>query len=142
MTSVNPDVLEIVENEYPERNTRLEIVSPEFTCLCPGQRDQPDFGTIYIEYVPDEVIIELKSLKYYLVSYRDVEIYHEPATNQILEDLVEVCDPRWMRITGQFNVRGGITTDVVVEHGDLDKDEIPESPSTRKNNLTRIPSEQ
>jgi 7-cyano-7-deazaguanine reductase len=76
------------------------------------------------------------------VSYRDVEIYHEPATNQILEDLVEVCDPRWMRITGQFNVRGGITTDVVVEHGDLDKDEIPESPSTRKNNLTRIPSEQ
>ena len=142
MTSVNPNVLEIVENEYPERNTRLEIVSPEFTCLCPRQRDQPDFGTIYIEYVPDEVIIELKSLKYYLVSYRDVEIYHEPATNQILEDLVEVCDPRWMRITGQFNVRGGITTDVVVEHGDLDKDEIPESPSTRKNNLTRIPSEQ
>lgn len=140
MTSANPEALELVENEYPERNTRVEIVSPEFTCLCPGKRDQPDFGTISIEYVPDETIVELKSLKYYLVSYRDVEIYHEPATNQILEDIVEACEPRWIRVTGQFNVRGGITTDVVVEEGEL-TDGIPESQTNRTKDLSRIPSE-
>jgi len=95
-----------------------------------------------IEYVPDQYIIELKSLKLYLHSYRDVEIYHEPATNQILEDLVEACSPRWMRVTGQFNVRGGITTDVTVEFGDLDKDEIPDSRATRTEELHRISSEQ
>jgi 7-cyano-7-deazaguanine reductase len=140
MTSANPDVLEVVENEYPERNTRIEVVSPEFTCLCPGARDQPDFGTIFIEYVPDETIVELKSFKYYLVSYRDVEIYHEPATNQILEDIVEACDPRWIRVTGQFNVRGGITTDVIVEDGELTED-IPEPRESRTEDLSRIPSE-
>lgn len=140
MPSANPEVLEVVENEYPKRNTRIEVVSPEFTCLCPGQRDQPDFGTIYIEYVPDEWIVELKSLKYYLVSYRDVEIYHEPASNQILEDIVEACDPRWIRVTGQFNVRGGITTDVVVEEGEL-TDDIPEPRESRTEKLSRIPSE-
>lgn len=140
MTSPSPDKLEVVENEYPDRNTRLETVSPEFTCLCPGKRDQPDFGTIYIEYVPDETIIELKSLKYYLVSYRDVEIYHEPATNRILDDLVNACNPRWMRVTGQFNVRGGITTDVVVEHGEK-PDDIPEPHASRTEDLSRVPSE-
>lgn len=140
MPSPNPEALEVVVNEYPDRNTRIEVVSPEFTCLCPGQRDQPDFGTIYIEYVPGEKIVELKSLKYYLVSYRDVEIYHEPATNQILEDIVEVCDPRWIRVTGQFNVRGGITTDVVVEEGEL-TDNMPEPRESRTENLSRIPSE-
>lgn len=134
-------LLEVIEHEYPERHTKLEIVSPEFTCLCPGNRTQPDFGTIVIEYVPDEHIIELKSLKLYLHSYRDVEIYHEPATNRILEDLVEVSSPRWMRVTGQFNVRGGITTDVTVEYGDLDTDEIPDSRATRTEDLQRIPSE-
>lgn len=141
MTSANPSLLEVVENEHPERNSRIEVVAPEFTCLCPGQRDQPDFGTIIIEYVPEETIIELKSLKYYFVSYRDVEIYHEPATNQILDHLVEACNPRWMRITGQFNVRGGIATDVVVEHGEL-TDDIPEPRKNRTDDLSRIPSEQ
>lgn len=140
MPSPNPEALEVVVNEYPDRNTRIEVVSPEFTCLCPGQRDQPDFGTIYIEYVPGEKIVELKSLKYYLVSYRDVEIYHEPATNQILEDIVEVCDPRWIRVTGQFNVRGGISTDVVVEEGEL-TDDIPKPRESRTEDLSRIPSE-
>lgn len=139
---MDSEALEAIENEFPERHTKLEIVSPEFTCLCPGNRTQPDFGTIVIEYVPDQYIIELKSLKLYLHSYRDVEIYHEPATNQILEDLVEACSPRWMRVTGQFNVRGGITTDVTVEFGDLNKDEIPDSRATRTENLHRIPSEQ
>jgi len=141
MTSANPDLIEVVENEHPERNSRIEVVAPEFTCLCPGQRDQPDFGTIIVEYVPDETVIELKSLKYYFVSYRDVEIYHEPATNQILDHLVEACNPRWMRVTGQFNVRGGITTDVVVEHGEF-TDDIPEPRQSRADDLLRIPSEQ
>jgi len=141
MISANPDLLEVVENEHPERNSRIEVVAPEFTCLCPGQRDQPDFGTIILEYVPDETIIELKSLKYYFVSYRDVEIYHEPATNQILDHLIEACNPRWMRVTGQFNVRGGITTDVVVEHGEL-TDDTPEPRKSRTDDLSRIPSEQ
>lgn len=138
---VEPNLLEAIENGYPERNTKLEVISPEFTCLCPGKRDQPDFGTIIIEYIPDEQIIELKSLKQYLTSYRDTEIYHEPATNQILDHLVAACEPRWIRLTAQFNVRGGITTDVVIEHGQLDEGDIPSSPATRKNDLTRIPSE-
>ena len=138
---MDSDVLEVIENEFSERNTKLEIVSPEFTCFCPGNRTQPDFGTINIEYVPGQHIIELKSLKLYLHSYRDVEIYHEPATNQILGDLVEASSPRWMRVTGQFNVRGGITTDVTVEYGDLDKNEIPDSRATRTEDLQRIPSE-
>lgn len=134
-------LLTTIENEYPDRNTKLEIVSPEFTCLCPEKPSQPDFGTIIIEYVPDESIIELKALKLYLGSYRNDEIYHEAATNKILDDLVDACSPRWMRITGQFNVRGGITTDVTVEYGDLPDDEIPTSQSSRADNLSRIPSE-
>lgn len=138
---VAADILEVMENSYQGRNTKIDIVAPEFTCLCPGKRTQPDFGTIIIEYVPDKHIIELKSLKLYLGSYRDEEIYHEPATNQILEDLVEVSSPRWMRVTGQFNTRGGITTDVTVEHGNLDEEEIPTPADTRAENLSRIPSE-
>jgi 7-cyano-7-deazaguanine reductase len=130
----DPDLLSVIENEYPDRNTKLEVISPEFTCLCPGARNQPDFGTITIEYVPDEAIIELKSLKLYLTSYRDDEIFHEPATNQILDHLISACHPRWMRITGQFNVRGGISTDVVVEHGTVEN--LPESPTTRMNDRT------
>lgn len=142
MVTPNPDVLDVIEHEYPERHTKLDVVSPEFTCLCPEKPSQPDFGTIAIEYVPDTHIIELKSLKLYLASYRDVEIYHEAATNQILEHLTEVCSPRWMQITGQFNVRGGITTDVTVEYGELSEDEIPEARNSRADNLSRIPSEQ
>jgi 7-cyano-7-deazaguanine reductase len=136
-----PEHLSVIENEYPERHTRLEVVSPEFTCLCPEKPSQPDFATIIVEYVPDQHIVELKSLKLYLTSYRNVEIYHEPATNQILEDLVEACSPRWMRITGQFNVRGGITTDVTVEHGKLSEEDIPDSRSSRAEDLSRVPSE-
>lgn len=141
MTSPSPDQLETIENEYQDRNSRLELVAPEFTCLCPEKPSQPDFATIIIEYVPDKYIIELKALKLYLGSFRDVQIYHEPATNQILDHLVEACDPRWMRITGQFNTRGGITTDVTVEYGDL-TDDIPESRRSRAEDLSRIPSEQ
>jgi len=142
MSRASPDSLTVIENEYSERNTRLNVVAPEFTCLCPEKPSQPDFATIIIEYVPSDRIIELKALKIYLQSYRNVEIYHEPATNQILDHLVEVCKPKWMRITGQFNIRGGITTDVVVEHGDLSEDEIPSSDTSRATELNRLPSEQ
>jgi len=141
MTDPNPDVLKVIENEYQDRNTRLELVAPEFTCLCPEKPSQPDFATIIVEYVLDEFIIELKALKLYLGSYRDVQIYHEPATNQILDHLVEACSPRWMRITGQFNTRGGITTDVTVEYGEF-TDDIPESRQSRADDLSRLPSEQ
>lgn len=142
MQQADPDYLTVIENKYPERNTRLDIVAPEFTCLCPEKPSQPDFATIIIEYVPGEWIVELKALKLYLQSYRDVEIYHEPATNQILDHLVDACNPRWMRVTGQFNTRGGITTDVVVEHGDLSEDEIPSGEASRATKLDRLPSEQ
>lgn len=138
---MNPSYLETIPNEFPERNTKLEIVSPEFTCLCPEKPDQPDFATITIEYIPDQHLIELKSLKLYIYSYRNDEIYHETATNRILNDLVEACNPRWMRITAQFNVRGGISTDVIVEHGDFSPEKIPEGKHSRAAHLERIPSE-
>ena len=81
MNSPNPEILDVIENEYPDRKTKLELAAPEFSCLCPEKPSQPDFATMFIEYVPADHIIELKSLKLYLTSYRDVEIYHEAETN-------------------------------------------------------------
>lgn len=108
--------IETIQNEYSDQDYKVKIISPEFTCLCPGKLDQPDFATISITYIPDETLLELKSLKYYLVGYRDVEIYHETATNKILDDLVEAVKPRYMMVRGDWNVRGGITTIVETEH--------------------------
>ncbi len=108
--------LKTLENKYEQLDYRVKIISPEFTCLCPGKPDQPDFATISITYIPDEYVIELKSLKYYLVSYRNKEIYHETATNKIMEDLVEKLEPRYMKVRGDWNIRGGITTIVETEH--------------------------
>jgi 7-cyano-7-deazaguanine reductase len=88
---------------------------PEFTCLCP-KTGQPDFATIHLDYVPDKKCVELKSLKLYMWSYRDEGAFHEAVTNQILRDLVAAVSPRFMRITGEFNVRGGLYTTVVAEH--------------------------
>jgi 7-cyano-7-deazaguanine reductase len=88
---------------------------PEFTCLCP-KTGQPDFATLNLEYVPDEKCIELKSLKLYIWSYRDEGAFHEAVTNRILDDLVQLMRPRFIRLTAQFNVRGGIYTTVVAEH--------------------------
>jgi len=107
--------LEIFDNPVPERDYTIRIDVPEFTCLCP-KTGQPDFATFKIEYVPDIRCIELKSLKLYMWSYRDEGAFHEAVTNQILNDLAEACQPRFMRISGIFNVRGGIYTTVVVEH--------------------------
>lgn len=104
-------------NPKPERDYLIEFECPEFTCLCP-KTGQPDFATIRIAYVPDKLNIELKSLKLYLWGYRDVGAFHEAVTNQILDHLVEKCSPRYMKVVGDFYVRGGITTVVTAEHGE------------------------
>ena len=107
--------LETFANPHPERDYTIRIDVPEFTCLCP-KTGQPDFATFHIEYVADTRCIELKSLKLYMWSFREEGAFHEAVTNQILSDLVRACEPRFMRLTGKFNVRGGIYTTVVVEH--------------------------
>ncbi len=107
--------LETFPNPQPERDYTIRIRIPEFTCLCP-KTGQPDFATIHIDYVPDLKCIELKSLKLYIWSYRDEGAFHEAVTNRILDDLVAACEPHFMRVTAEFNVRGGIYTTVVAEH--------------------------
>lgn len=107
--------LETFPNPKPERDYEIHLECPEFTCLCP-RTGQPDFATIRIEYIPDQLCIELKSLKLYLWSYRDVGTFHEAVTNQILDDLVAACQPRRMVVTGDFYVRGGIHTVVKATH--------------------------
>jgi 7-cyano-7-deazaguanine reductase len=88
---------------------------PEFTCLCP-KTGQPDFAVLYLDYIPDKTCVELKSLKLYIWSFRNEGHFHEDVTNRILDDLVKATNPRFMRLTAKFNVRGGIFTDVVAEH--------------------------
>jgi 7-cyano-7-deazaguanine reductase len=107
--------LEIFDNPVPERDYTIRIEVPEFTCLCP-KTGQPDFATFEFEYVPDRHCIELKSLKLYMWSFRDEGAFHEAVTNRVLDDLVKACQPRFMRVRGIFNVRGGIYTTVVAEH--------------------------
>ncbi|MGD8567653.1 MAG: preQ(1) synthase [Gammaproteobacteria bacterium] len=107
--------LEIFDNPVPGRDYTIRINVPEFTCLCP-KTGQPDFAEFNIAYVPDRHCIELKSLKLYMWSYRDEGAFHEAVTNQILDDLVRACEPRFMRVEGVFNVRGGIYTSVIAEH--------------------------
>ncbi|MCF6234928.1 MAG: preQ(1) synthase [Gammaproteobacteria bacterium] len=107
--------LETFENPMPERDYTIRIDVPEFTCLCP-KTGQPDFATLKLEYVADQKCIELKSLKMYVWSFREEGAFHEKVTNDILNDLVRACEPRFMRLTADFNVRGGIYTSVVAEH--------------------------
>ena len=107
--------LETFDNPRPESDYTIRIRIPEFTCLCP-RTGQPDFATIHVEYVPDRLCVELKSLKLYIWSYRDEGAFHEAVTNRILADLVTACAPRFMRVRAEFNVRGGIYTTVVCEH--------------------------
>src|SRR5215471_1907796 len=108
--------LEVVPNSHPERDYEVNVEIPEFTCLCP-RTGQPDFATIRIRYVPDQLLVELKSLKLYIWSYRDEGAFHEDVTNRILDDVVAVARPRFMEIVGDFNVRGGIKTEVRAVHG-------------------------
>ncbi|MEJ2613904.1 MAG: preQ(1) synthase [Ignavibacteriaceae bacterium] len=112
-------ILEVFNNQYPDRDYTIYHEAPEFTSLCP-KTGQPDFATITVEYIPDQLCIELKSLKFYLNSYRNDGIYFESATNKILDDLVEVCQPRFMRITAEFNVRGGISSTIEAEYSKED----------------------
>jgi len=119
MASKPSKELEIFENPTPERDYTIRIRLPEFTCLCP-KTGQPDFATLDLEYVPEKSCIELKSLKMYIWSFRDEGTFHEAVTNQILSDLVAACAPRFMRLTAEFNVRGGVYTTVVAEHKDTD----------------------
>jgi 7-cyano-7-deazaguanine reductase len=107
--------IETFPNPNPSRDYEIEIFCPEFTSVCP-KTGLPDFGEIRIAYVPDERCIELKALKYYLVGFRDRGIFYEQVTNQILDDLVEVCRPRRMVVTGDFTPRGGIKTVVTARY--------------------------
>ena len=107
--------LEVFPNQNPERDYEISFDCPEFTCLCP-RTGQPDFATLELEYVPDALCVELKSLKLYIWSFRDRGTFHEAVTNEILEHLTSSIRPRYMRLTARFNVRGGIHTTVVAEH--------------------------
>lgn len=107
--------LELFENPRIGRDYVITIRCPEFTSVCP-KTGQPDFGTILIEYTPEAQCIELKSLKFYMQSFRNQGIFYERLTNDILDDLTSACKPKWMRITSQFTPRGGISTDVTVEY--------------------------
>lgn len=103
--------IETFDNAYPGRRYTIAIDCPEFTSVCP-KTGLPDFGTIHIEYIPDRKCIELKALKYYLLQYRNQGIFYEMVTNKILDDLVQACQPVYMKVTGDFTARGGITTKV------------------------------
>lgn len=107
--------LEVFDNPNTERDYVIQINLPEFSCLCP-KTGQPDFATLYLEYIADKNCVELKSLKMYIWSFRDEGAFHEAVTNQILQDLVVATNPRFMRLKAVFNVRGGIYTTVVAEH--------------------------
>ena len=112
-------LLETFENKYSDREYTVKHIAPEFTSLCP-KTGQPDFATITVEYIPDKLCVELKSLKFYLNSYRNDGIFFESVTNKILDDLVEVTKPRWMRITAEFNTRGGISSVIKADYEDKD----------------------
>jgi 7-cyano-7-deazaguanine reductase len=107
--------LETFDNPNPGRDYNIRIRIPEFTCLCP-KTGQPDFATLYLDYIPEAACVELKSLKQYIWSWRDEGAFHEAITNQVLDDLTNALNPRYARLTARFNVRGGVYTTVVAEH--------------------------
>ena len=113
--TVDASCLLAFEYEYPDRASQVSIDTDEFTALCPWT-GLPDYGTLTVAYVPAGLCIELKSLKYYLLSYRDVGIVQEHAANRIIQDLVSLCRPRWMKVILDYKVRGGLHTSVTVEH--------------------------
>jgi 7-cyano-7-deazaguanine reductase len=117
---MSSSTIETFPNPRPERDYEINISCPEFTSVCP-KTGLPDFGEIRITYVPGDRCIELKSLKYYLVEFRNRGIFYENVTNQILDDLVEAIHPRRMRVVGDFSVRGGIKTTVTAEHSARDE---------------------
>jgi 7-cyano-7-deazaguanine reductase len=108
--------IETFPNPAPGRNYVITHIAPEFTSVCP-KTGQPDFATIELEYIPDELCVELKSLKLYYNSFRNEGIFYEGITNRLLDELAEACKPRWMKVTGRFNVRGGISSIITAETG-------------------------
>ena len=108
--------LEPLPNPALQRDYLIELSYPEFTCLCP-RSGYPDFATIHLRYVPDRLIVELKSFKLYLNRYRDEHIFHEAAVNRILDDFVAACQPRWAEVVGDFNVRGNVKTVITAKYG-------------------------
>jgi 7-cyano-7-deazaguanine reductase len=112
----NPaEILEVFENPNSDRDYAIRINIPEFTCLCP-KTGQPDFATLNLEYIPDERCIELKSLKLYIWAFRNVGAFHEAVTNRVQDDITHALQPRFLRLTALFNVRGGIETSVITEY--------------------------
>lgn len=116
--AITPDVLETFPYEYVGRDALVEISTDEFSAVCPFS-GLPDFATLTVRYLPSSSCIELKSLKYYLTSYRNVGIYQEHAVNRILDDLVACCAPQWMEVVLDYRLRGGIHTVVTVSHGEV-----------------------
>ena len=115
MSTTSQDRLETFENQFPQRDYEIEIVCPEFPSVCP-KTGQPDVATLTFTYTPDQVCVELKSLKMYLQSYRNDGIFYEHVTNTILDDLVNLVKPRQMKLVAAFTARGGITTNVTAVH--------------------------
>ncbi|MFA5078898.1 MAG: preQ(1) synthase [Dehalococcoidia bacterium] len=111
-----PGLLIAMPNPYQGRDYTIEVVAPEFTALCPINEGQPDFATITLRYVPDKSIIEFKSLKLYLTSYRTVKTFYEESTNRILEDLVRALKPNSMEIVSEWNIRGGMSTRITAAY--------------------------
>lgn len=114
-TRIVQAMLEAVPNPAADRDYRIDMTCPEFTCLCP-RSGFPDFATIRISYVPDRLLVELKALKLYLNRFRDEHLFHEAAVNRVLDDLVAVCQPKYLRVVGDFNVRGNIKTVITAVH--------------------------
>ena len=114
MSEPNYKDLDIVNNEYSDREYNIDVSVPEFNCVCP-KTGLPDFANIIIQYVPDKYIVELKSLKLYMVKFRNVGIFHEHVTNRILDDIVKVASPRKIKIVGEFHPRGGVKTSVTAQ---------------------------
>ncbi|WP_244073741.1 preQ(1) synthase [Nitrosomonas sp. PY1] len=115
MTNKTDKKLEAFDNPYTKRDYQIHMEIPEFTCLCP-KTGQPDFAKLVLDYIPDKKCVELKSLKLYMWSYRDQGAFHEAVTNKIMDDLVALLKPRYLRLISRFYVRGGIFTDVSVEY--------------------------
>ena len=116
LRTIDADVLETFPYEYPGSDVIIDIDTNEFTAVCPFS-GLPDFATLKVNYIPNKLIIELRSFKYYLFSYRNVGIYQEHAVNRILEDLVQCCKPKWMQVIADYSIRGGVHTVASVEWG-------------------------
>ncbi|HTK83001.1 MAG TPA: preQ(1) synthase [Bacteroidota bacterium] len=116
ISTVDTKVLETLPYEYPGRNVVIDIDTNEFTAVCPYS-GLPDYAILRVHYIPNKRLLELRSFKYYLFSYRNVGIYQEHAVNRILDDLVACCKPKWMRVVADYNIRGGVHTVASIEWG-------------------------